>query len=257
MFDQMAQGQEFWYLLPEPLQIFISDDIVDTAFYYAGPIFLSRPIEGAVVAPFQSIPVQAQADALASARLLLNGNKMGSPAALSFNNSGFDVSPRIMTTDGRWYDMLALLTVHSQAIAPTLSLNHARLPDMMKKLGDQAPETWKPLAEYQQQRVWPNAFPRSKPNPQQHPRRPEILNWLADKADLEFVADYYSVPGEPLSQAEKTKKLTQPLKQELDYRAAQEDMSWKQRTDGLYLFRDNRWYRDDRLEVPDRTIKGF
>ncbi len=261
MFDEMAQGQEFWYLLPEPLQKQIADQIVDTAYYRSGQSFVSRPIEGAVVVPFQAIPVQAQADALACARLLLNGNKMGSPAALSFNNSGFDVSPRIMTTDGRWYDMLALLTVHSQAIAPTLSLDHAGLPELVKKLGDQAPEIWKPLAEYQQQQVWPNdpsqvhIDPQSRPTNQSPPRWPEVLNWLADKAGVEFVSDYYSVPGESLSQAEKTKKLIRPLKRELDFQATQEDMSWKQRTDGLYLFRDNRWYRDDRLEVPNKTLQ--
>ena len=74
---------------------------------------------------------------------------------------------------------------------------------------------------------------------------------------MEFMADYYSVAGEPLSDAAKKEKLTRPVKQELDYRAAQEDMSWKQRTDGLYLFRDNRWYRDDRLEVPNKTLQGL
>ena len=71
---------------------------------------------------------------------------------------------------------------------------------------------------------------------------------------MEFIADYYSVAGGPLSPADQDKRLTRPLKQELDYRAAQEDMSWKKRSDGLYLFRDNRWYRDNRLEVPDKVL---
>lgn len=257
IFDQIAQGQEFWYLLPEPLQRQIAGQIVDTAYYRSGQIFVRRPIEGAVVVPFQSIPAQAQADALASASLLLNGNKMGNPAVLSFNNIGFVVAPRIMTTDGRWRDMPATLRVRSQAITSTLSLNQDELPELMKQMGAQAPETWKPLVAYQEQHVWVNDPPLTKPNPQQHPRRPEILNWLADKADVEFVADYYSVPGEALSDAAKKQKLTRPLKQELDFQADQEDMSWKQRTDGLYLFRDNRWYRDDRLEVPDKTLKGL
>lgn len=263
MFDRMAQDQEFWNLLPEPLQKQVADQIVDTAYYRADNIHVRRPIEGAVVVPFQSIPAQAQADALASARQLLNGNKMGSPAFLSFNNIGFTVAPRIRTTEGQWRDIPADLLVDTRPLTPTLSINHTRLPEDMKKLGDQAPTTWKPLAEYQEQHVWPNdpttvyIDPQSKPVNQPPPRRPEVLNWLADKAGVEFVADYYSVPGEPLSQAEKTKKPARPLKQELDYRAAQEDMSWKQRTDGLYLFRGNRWYRDDRLEVPDKTLKGL
>ena len=262
MFDRIAQDQEFWNLLPEPLQKQVADQIVDTAFYRLDHSHVGRPIEGAVVVPFQSIPAQAQADALASARLLLNGNKMGSPAFLSFNNIGFTVAPRFIATDGRWYDIPADLGVDTRPLTPTLSLNHAGLPEKMKKLGDQAPLAWKPLAEYQERRVWPNdpfqvLVDPQPPLNQPTPRRPEVLNWLADKAGVEFVADYYSVPGQSLSEAEKTKTLTRPLKRELDFRAAQEDMSWKQRTDGVYLFRDNRWYRDDRLEVPDKTIKGL
>ena len=188
---------------------------------------------------------------------------MGSPVVLSFNNIGFEVAPRFMATDSRWYDIPAYLGIDTRPLTPTLSINHARLPEMMKKLGDQAPATWKPLTEYQEQHVWPNdpstvyIDPQPKQVDQLPPRRPEVLNWLADKSGLEFVADYYSVAGEPLSEAAKKQRLTRPLKQELDFRAAQEDMSWKQRTDGLYLFRDNRWYRDDRLEVPNKTLQGL
>ena len=263
MFDRMAQDQEFWNLLPEPLQKQVADQIVDSAYYHANLSHVSRPIEGAVVVSFQSIPAQAQVDALASARQLLNGNKMGSPAFLSFNNIGFTVAPRIRTTEGQWRDIPADLLVDIRPLTPTLTLNHARLPEKMKKLGDQAPATWKPLAEYQEQHVWPNdpsvRNPDLHPNsfPNYPPRQVEVLDWLADKAGIEFVADYYSVASEPLSLAVKKNRLTQPLKQELDYRAVQEDMSWKQRTDGLYLFRNNRWYRDDRLEVPNGTIQGL
>ncbi len=257
MFDLMAQSQEFWYLLPEPLQKQIAAQIVDTAYYRSGQIFVSRPIEGAVVVPFQSLSPQAQTDILASSARLLNGNKMGSPVAVSFNNSGFSVQSQIATSDGRWYSTLAHLSVHSARITPTLALDHTGLPELMKQMGAQVPETWKPLAAYQEQHVWVNDPPRVKPDFQHRPRRPEILRWLASQANLEFVSDYYSVAGDPLSDAAKNQKMTRPLNQELDYRAAQEDMSWKQRTDGLYLFRDNRWYRDDRLEVPDKTIKGL
>jgi len=257
--NEMAQSQEFWYLLPEPLQEQIARQIVDTAFYRSGPLFSRRSLEGAVVVSFQALPAQAQTDLLADVELtrIKAGPGIADPILVTFNNIGFVVRPRVQTKNGHWYDVATPLSVRHNDIAPTLSLNHVGLPEMMKRLGDQAPTTWKPLADYQEQRVWPNDPPQSKPDPQQHPRRPEVLNWLADKAGVEFVADYYSVPSEPLSDAAKKEKLTRPLKQELNYRAAQEDMSWKQRTDGLYLFRDNRWYRDDRLEVPNKTLKGL
>jgi hypothetical protein len=44
-------------------------------------------------------------------------------------------------------------------------------------------------------------------------------------------------------------KLSCPLEDELNYRATEEDISWKKRGT-LYLFRDHRWYRDDAFEVP-------
>ena len=59
MFAQMARDQEFWNLLPAPLQKQVADQIVDTAYYRADHIHVRRPIEGAVVVPFQSIPAQS------------------------------------------------------------------------------------------------------------------------------------------------------------------------------------------------------
>lgn len=254
MMDMTAQGQEFWYLLPQPLQEQIAGQIVDTAYYRSGQIFQNRPIEGAVVVPFQSLPPQAQTDILASGARLLNHHRMGNPVAVSFNNSGFSVQSQIATSDGRWHGTLSSLSVQSAKITPTLALDHTGLPELMKQMGTQSPETWKPLAAYQGQHIWPNDLPRAKPDFRNRSRRPEILKWLASQANLEFVSDYYSIVGDPLSEAAKKRRLTRPLKQELDFQAAQEDMSWKARTDGLYLFRDNRWYRDDKLEVPEKTL---
>jgi hypothetical protein len=47
------------------------------------------------------------------------------------------------------------------------------------------------------------------------------------------------------------------LKEELDYRALEQDMSWKKRPDSIYLFRNNRWYRDDYLEVPAPLLRRW
>lgn len=258
--QEMIESEELWYFLPEPLQKQIADQLVDTPYYRAGNLTANHPVEGATVVPFQSLPLKVQTTALSSAARMLDGNKMGVPVAASFNNVGFYVVPRIRTAEGRWHSLDCFLSVDTDTITPTLSLNHKRLPDRVKKMGDQAPETWKPLAKYQEQRIWLDDPTIQNPNlhpdhPLDYPpRRPEVLTWLAGQAGVEFIADYYSVASDLRSPVDQHKRLTRPLKQELDYRAAQEDMSWKKRSDGLYLFRDNRWYRNDRLEVPDKIL---
>ncbi len=34
-------------------------------------------------------------------------------------------------------------------------------------------------------------------------------------------------------------------------------ISWKKQDDDIYLFRDNRWYRDDYLEVPASLLRKW
>ncbi len=78
MYDQIAQGQEFWNLLPEPLQELIAGQIVDTAYYRSGPLFSMRATEGAVVVPFQALPSQAQTDLLTGVEMTrMPGTKAG------------------------------------------------------------------------------------------------------------------------------------------------------------------------------------
>jgi hypothetical protein len=43
----------------------------------------------------------------------------------------------------------------------------------------------------------------------------------------------------------------------LDRRADEQDMSWKRQADNIYLFRNNRWYRDDELEVPNTLLQRW
>jgi hypothetical protein len=47
------------------------------------------------------------------------------------------------------------------------------------------------------------------------------------------------------------------LKGQLDQSAYDYDMSWKLVDPGLYLFRDNRWYRDDYLEAPAPLLRKW
>ena len=41
----------------------------------------------------------------------------------------------------------------------------------------------------------------------------------------------------------------------MDSLAAEQDISWKAGVDGVYLFRSNRWYRDDGLQVPLNLLR--
>ena len=120
MAGAMAQSQEFWYLLPEPLQEQIAGQIVDTAYYRSGKLFSTPAVEGAVTIPFQSLPLQAQTDILANADLLRmpGAAKFTNPALVAFNNIGFVVRPRIQTKKGKWYDVALPLSVHSEADRP-------------------------------------------------------------------------------------------------------------------------------------------
>ena len=143
-------------------------------------------------------------------------------------------------------------------IAPDATILH---PDMlareMKKRGKNAPDAWKKLAAYQQSSVWTTANVRLEEQSSVYPRRAETLDWLADKADLEFVADYYSRLSDALSLSQKQSKPTRPLKAELDLLATQQDMSWRKRDDGIYLARDNRWYTEDYYEVPAPLLRDW
>jgi hypothetical protein len=47
------------------------------------------------------------------------------------------------------------------------------------------------------------------------------------------------------------------LKVELDLLAEEQDISWKVGSEGVYLFRNNRWYRDDGLQVPLPLLRQF
>ena len=72
-----------------------------------------------------------------------------------------------------------------------------------------------------------------------------------------YWSDYYDNSGTVLSEADRAKAPAEPVQVELDKLAYQHDVSWKAGTEGIYLFRNNRWYRDDRLQVPLSQLREF
>lgn len=246
--------QSLHNMLPASLQERIANQILENIYYRSGPLWLgSIPQEGGTVVALRDLPPQAQNMVRQSVPSLSNDD-----APIHFCNVGYSVIPRvILSTEGPWPSASRSLAVDFAPEALALPLDHRMLSSMASQAGRAMPKAWKELIAYQDSRVWKNDLPATRPNDLTPPRRADVLNWLADKADMEFVSDFYSQPCTPLPLADKAKPLARPLKKELDYRAAELDMSWKKRADGIYLFRNNRWYRDDLLEVPNPILQRW
>ena len=128
-------------------------------------------------------------------------------------------------------------------------------------MGDAAPLAWKQLADYQRGRVWPNTLPKLPPD-YGHPfqigiSRAAQTDWLGERGGMEYVCDYYSKGGSTMPPEQRKQPLRRPLAAELDELAAKRDISWKRTADGLVLIRNNRWYRDDDLEVPQPLLRRW
>ncbi len=74
---------------------------------------------------------------------------------------------------------------------------------------------------------------------------------------MEYVCDYYSHGGYEMPAEQKKLPVKRPLATELDEMAAKRDVSWTKDADGVYLVRDNRWYRNDGLEVPQPLLRRW
>ncbi len=136
---------------------------------------------------------------------------------------------------------------------------------MVYGMGDAAPEEWKQLAAYQRSRVWPNTLPKIPPraHDDESPMisRAARTDWLGERGHMEYVCDYYSdyISNGSYAMPAEQKKLpvTRPLATELNEIAARHDVSWSKSEDGVYLVRNNRWYRDDGLEAPQPLLRRW
>jgi len=134
-------------------------------------------------------------------------------------------------------------------------------------MGETAPPEWKQLAAYQRGRVWPNILP-PKMSPEETrgtqiiPTRAVIsraaqTDWLGEQGHMEYVCDYYSHGGYAMPPEQRKLPVKRPLATEMDEMAAKRDVSWKRDEDGITLIRNNRWYRDDSLEVPQPLLRRW
>jgi len=250
---QAAADQEWFRALPPGLQESIAGRMNDVAFQRPVVGIGTEDKDGGLLMRLDQLPSPIQEAMRRRAESIRSRDRDKLPwgeAMVRFNNGGIAVFAALDFPDGSTTNALFNVSTGVSPDAAALVLDHSRLADEVRRLGARAPRTWKLLADYQNSRVWQNEAPTPAytfgPIP---PRRAEVLQWLSDKADVEFVADYYSRPGYVMKPDQKKQRLSRPLKGELDYRAAQQDMSWKRSDDNIYLFRNNRWYRDDDLEI--------
>jgi len=163
---------------------------------------------------------------------------------------GAEVSPQ-------WKRMADAVRKMGDAAPPELKLLAYRVYGM----GEAAPPEWKRLAAYQNSRVWPNLLP--KLTPEDHSASQVVISraaqtdWLGEKGHMEYVCDYYSHGGYAMPEDQKKLAVKRPLAAELDEMAARRDVSWTKDADGIYLVRNNRWYRDDGLEVPQPLLRRW
>jgi len=255
---QAANSQGFYYGLSHDLKVTVASHMVESLMYSTTMSASDGTVlEGSVVQRFTELPLVCQ-QALRSdyiADYLSKEHISETDVAVRIANEGTLLNLHIVLPSGQEITSGFGFTVGQAPDAAPLSLRHRYLLSLVAKLGKRAPEDWKRLAAYQQRRIWPNDPPKENLISHQmsvfgYPRLPERLNWLKEKSKMEFVSDYYDRGGTNLSEADKMAAPAEPLKLELDKLADEQDISWKLGEAGIFLFRNNRWYCEDGLQVP-------
>ena len=136
---------------------------------------------------------------------------------------------------------------------------HEGLPQTFKSFPQFLTPSIQLLMKYENERIWKNTLPkiyRLYINfGRVRPVRWQKLRWLSEKGNIEFLSDYHSTSGFPLKDNEMKLGLKRTVDAELNDIAELHDVSWKKRTDNLYLVKNNRWYRDDYIEIPDSFLR--
>ena len=279
--EEVANEQDFFYSLPQALKEQTAANMEETGFYgMDGMGFGNDGEQFGTIGWLSQMPPQTQE--LFKAALQSDVNRLAqAPPALQkyavqaqrdvsavdtsriyflFQNGGFGVLATPINGPPSVGSALQL-RVPMTKTAPLLTLNQVPLADAVQKMGSDAPDEWKRLAAYQQSRVWPNTLPKLPPE-DDSVERPQVsragqIDWLGERGHMEYVSDYYSHGGYSMPAEQKKQPVKRPLATELDEMAAKRDVSWRKDGDGVYLVRNNRWYRDDGLEVPQPLLRHW
>jgi hypothetical protein len=243
--------QKFFNLLPQDLQQHLAQRMAGGVEDSLSAATNSWDDERAVYVPLSDIP--------AAARPIQEDRpgRIPTDTVVRFTFGSFNLIAVLLGPDGKIvYHTLTADLPNFQSIG--IGLDQEYLVEWKHKgLLERAPVEWSRLADYQESTFWNNRLSELSFRPRQNPLwRPDLLNYLAQQTGMEFISDYYARPGVMMTPAQKATPLPQPLEQELNTQAALLDMSWK-RKGTLYLFRNNRWYRDDALEVPTALARDW
>ena len=279
--EDTADQHDFFHSLPPTLKEQIASNMDNSSFYDVGNMMFGNTGEQAGTIGWLSrmspqtqekfkVAMQNNVNRLAQAPLAYQGYATQAQKALTtldtsqiyflFQNGGFTVlatpfnGPPSVST-------ILVLNVPMTTNTPPLALNHDPLTRLVEKIGASAPNEWKRLAAYQRGRVWPNILPNLIPEDHStyHPAisRAAQTDWLEEQGHMEYVSDYYSHGGYSMPAEQKKLPVKRPLAAELDEMAVKRDVSWTKDADGIYLVRNNRWYRDDDLEVPEPLLRRW
>ena len=246
-----ADRYRFFNSLPPDLIQTIAQSIDDTASY-SNEGLVSIDDEGSLLKSVSDLPQEAQAI------LRKYNTNLPEDSYVRFTNDGRGVEADFIDAQGEYIVSTMVIAPQNAAVTNIIGLNQSGLDRLAQSNQlKNAPLSWRHLADYQAKTFWKNALPEQKvPRRIPPPRRADVLRDIAASAQIDFIADYYSQPGVPSPPKTMPQPLERPLEEELNLRAAEYDMSWKKQGN-LYLFRDNRWYRDDLLEVPSSLARQW
>ena len=280
--EELADQHDFFYSLPSVLKGQIAASMDDSGFYELGGIGYGNSGEKiGTIGWLSQMSPETQEKFKAALQDNITNHLAPAPPALQkyaiqaqrdmsaldpgkiyflFQNGGIVVYATPFNCPSSVATLLEL-QVPLTAKLPVLSLNQAPLIKAVGKMGASAPDEWKRLADYQHSRVWPNLLPNLPPE-DRGTWRPAIsraaqMDWLGEQGHVEYVSDYYSHGGYAMPEAQRKLPVKRPLATELDEMAAKRDVSWMKDADGVYLVRNNRWYRDDSLEVPEPLLRRW
>lgn len=207
--------------------------------------------ENEIAFPFTDLPITSQESlnyTLQKSQPNFSGQTINTVIVAS-GSSG--LNSRVVLNSGHQMQVDYLSKVYGETV-PQLLLDHSNLAEKIEKRGDKPSKDAAVLLQYQKKTVWQTDNLPKPDREDYRGRLPDVLSHYAQETKEEYIADYYSLPYRPLTQAEWKKKIPDPDK-ELRSVAANYDISFR-RTKGLVLIRHNRWYRNDALEASTDVV---
>lgn len=173
------------------------------------------------------------------------------PKYVQYSNSGSALFAGFLSGKGRF--MQSVHMTFSNQWTLVMRPNHEQLAHYVSVTKDNFPAGWTKLAKAHQTRIWENKKVPIERNGKK-PARSDMQLWLVRHKNIEIISDFYSALSQRMTDQEKALAPIGTTEIELNRIASLHDVSWKQ-TGGVYLVRNNRWYRDDLLEVPEKRLE--